>query len=52
VLSVEDIQRLIAEAGRDAVERDTLYRRVMRDPRDPARWEPGELLSATCASGR
>ena len=34
-LSVEEIRRLIAEAGRDAAERDTLYRRVIRDPRDP-----------------
>jgi len=31
VLSVEHIQRLIREAGREPVERDTLYRRVVRD---------------------
>jgi aminodeoxyfutalosine synthase len=30
VLSVEQIRRLIAEAGREPVERDTLYRRVRR----------------------
>ncbi|MBX7102921.1 MAG: aminofutalosine synthase MqnE [Gemmataceae bacterium] len=30
-LAVEDLKRLIAEAGRDPVERDTLYREVWRD---------------------
>lgn len=31
MLSVEDIRQLIEEAGREPVERDTLYRRVKRD---------------------
>ena len=31
VLSVDEIRRLIEEAGREPVERDTLYRRVVRD---------------------
>jgi aminodeoxyfutalosine synthase len=31
-LHVRDIQRLIREAGRQPVERDTIYRRVRRDP--------------------
>ncbi|MHB8969094.1 MAG: aminofutalosine synthase MqnE [Pirellulaceae bacterium] len=31
VLSVEEIRRLIVDAGREPVERDTLYRRVVRD---------------------
>jgi aminodeoxyfutalosine synthase len=31
-LHVTDIQRLIREAGRTPVERDTLYREVKRDP--------------------
>src|SRR5262249_57142620 len=31
VLSVEDIRRLITDAGREPVERDTLYNRVIRD---------------------
>jgi aminodeoxyfutalosine synthase len=31
-LHVRDIQRLIREAGREPVERDTIYRRVKRDP--------------------
>ena len=30
-LSVEQIRRLIEEAGREPIERDTLYRRVIRD---------------------
>jgi aminodeoxyfutalosine synthase len=29
---IRDIQRLIREAGKEPVERDTLYRRVLRDP--------------------
>jgi aminodeoxyfutalosine synthase len=31
-LSVEQLRRLIVEAGRDPVERDTLYRPVVREP--------------------
>jgi len=31
-LHVSDIRRLIREAGKDPVERDTLYRQVQRDP--------------------
>lgn len=31
MLSVEDIRQLIKEAGREPIERDTLYRRVERD---------------------
>ncbi|HEY2760771.1 MAG TPA: CofH family radical SAM protein, partial [Pirellulales bacterium] len=38
ILSVEDIQHLISEAGRVPIERDTLYRRVQRDG---ARWTVG-----------
>ncbi len=33
-LHVDDIKRLIREAGRMPVERDTLYREVKRDERD------------------
>ena len=33
-LHVQDIQRLIREAGKDPVERDTLYRTVHRDAND------------------
>ena len=38
LMGVEDIQRLIVEAGREPVERDTIYRRVQRDPSDARRW--------------
>jgi aminodeoxyfutalosine synthase len=31
ILSVDDITKLIREAGREPVERDTLYHRVVRD---------------------
>jgi aminodeoxyfutalosine synthase len=36
-LSVDQIRRLITEAGRDPVERDTTYRQVVRDAEDPLR---------------
>ncbi len=45
VLSIEVIRRLIAEAGREPVERDTLYHRVERDAHDPSQWRVGESLS-------
>ena len=38
VLSLEEIRRLIVEAGREPVERDTLYRRVFRSATDPREW--------------
>jgi aminodeoxyfutalosine synthase len=44
VLSVEDIRRLILEAGREPVERDTLYHRVERDG---ARWQAGAAITAS-----
>ncbi len=42
-LSVEEIRRVIVEAGREPVERDTLYRRVVRDG---ATWQTAEPLAA------
>jgi aminodeoxyfutalosine synthase len=39
VLSVDHIRRLIQEAGREPVERDTLYRRVERDG---SRWRAAD----------
>jgi aminodeoxyfutalosine synthase len=42
LLSVEDIRRLIVEAGREPVERDTLYNRIERDPVDMRRWHVAE----------
>jgi aminodeoxyfutalosine synthase len=42
-LSVADIRRIIEEAGRVPVERDTLYNGVIRD-RGEKRWETGRRL--------
>ncbi|HWE39858.1 MAG TPA: aminofutalosine synthase MqnE [Isosphaeraceae bacterium] len=49
-VSVAEIRRLIAEAGREPIERDTLYRRVERDG---SRWEARERITtpAPAASG-
>jgi aminodeoxyfutalosine synthase len=49
-VSVAEIRRLIAEAGREPIERDTLYRRVERDG---ARWEARERIAtpALAAAG-
>jgi aminodeoxyfutalosine synthase len=41
VLSVERIRYLIQETGREAIERDTLYRRVIRDADNPVKWTIG-----------
>src|SRR2546423_753057 len=43
VLSVDAIRRLITEAGREPVERDTLYHRINRDG---AHWETGAAITA------
>ncbi len=43
VLSVEEIRRLITEAGREPIERDTLYRRIEREG---DRWQAGEQILA------
>ncbi len=43
VLSVEEIRRLIVEAGREPVERDTLYHRVEREGID---WREGAAIVA------
>jgi len=43
VLSVEQICRLITEAGREPIERDTLYHRVVRDGNQ---WTEGEAILA------
>ncbi len=36
--------QLIREAGRDPIERDTVYRRVHRDPDDFTKWQSGESV--------
>ena len=43
VLSVEQLRRLIQEAGREPMERDTLYRAVCRDDQH---WQIGEPITA------
>src|SRR5205814_6091457 len=42
-LSVRELRRLIEEAGRTPVERDTLYREVVREP--GAGWKAGRKLA-------
>jgi aminodeoxyfutalosine synthase len=44
LLTTDQLQRLIVEAGREPIERDTLYRRIVRDPAQPAKWTVGEEL--------
>ena len=44
LLTVEELRRLIVEAGREPVERDTLYRRIERDPANPAKWRVGGTI--------
>jgi aminodeoxyfutalosine synthase len=46
-LTVEQLHHLIREAGREPVERDTLYRRVIRDG---AAWHVGEPILSAAAS--
>ena len=41
-MTVEQIRRLISEAGRIPVERDTLYHEVVREP---GRWRTGRKLT-------
>ena len=42
ILSVDEIRRLIAEAGREPVERDTVYHRVVRNG---AEWQAAEPIA-------
>ena len=37
--------QLIAETGREPIERDTLYRRIHRDPANPRQWTVGEAVA-------
>ena len=46
VLSVDEIRRLISDTGREPVERDTLYRQVLRSDENPTAWETGNPLLA------
>jgi aminodeoxyfutalosine synthase len=45
-LSVERLENLIREAGREPIERDTLYRRVVRDSADLQDWRVGDAITA------
>ena len=43
ILSVDEIRRLISEAGREPIERDTLYHRIHRDGKG---WKTTEAITA------
>jgi aminodeoxyfutalosine synthase len=43
-MSVADLRRLIEEAGRVPIERDTLYHEVVRDQPQTTRWQTGRKL--------
>lgn len=45
MLSVDAIRQLIQEAGREPIERDTLYRAVIRDTDDLTRWQIGPAIT-------
>ncbi|MEO9595217.1 MAG: aminofutalosine synthase MqnE, partial [Rhodopirellula bahusiensis] len=45
-MSVDQIKDLIREAGRDPIERDTTYNRVIRDENDFTVWHSGESVDA------
>ena len=44
-LTVDTIRQLIIEAGREPLERDTLYRKVIRQSSDLSQWTIGESVS-------
>ncbi len=50
LLSVQRLEELIRETGREPIERDTIYRRVNRDANDFSSWEIGEEITADCAA--
>ena len=47
-MTIAEIRRLIEEAGRIPVERDTLYHRIERDG---ARWRPGDHIEVPALAG-
>lgn len=49
-LTVDQLQRMIREAGRVPVERDTLYRQVIRDQVEPRKFTIGEPVKSTTLS--
>jgi len=44
LMSVDDIRRIIEEAGREPIERDTIYRRIERDADDFRKWSVAEEI--------
>ena len=48
-LTVDSIKNLIVEAGRDPIERDTVYNRIHRDPDDYTKWESGQPVDEPVA---
>jgi aminodeoxyfutalosine synthase len=45
ILSVDELRRLILEAGREPIERDTTYHHVVRDASHPMDWHVGEPVT-------
>ena len=43
-LTVNEIRRMIVEAGREPIERDTLYNEVMRDAAESRTWKTGKRM--------
>ncbi len=50
LLSVQRIRELIEESGHQPIERDTLYRRVHRDPLDYSKWSVGSPVESAVAA--
>ena len=48
-LSVDSIKELIIEAGRDPIERNTIYEEVVRDESDFTKWSVGKSLEPVSA---
>ena len=48
-LTVPQLHRMIREAGREPIERDTLYREVLRDAAQPTVWHVGQPVTALTA---
>jgi aminodeoxyfutalosine synthase len=47
LLTCEQLRRVIIESGREPIERDTLYRKITRDPVSPAKWTVGEQIAVS-----
>lgn len=52
ILTVDQIRHLIVEAGREPVERDTVYRRVHRNPDDLKSWHAGDEVDVCLSTVR